>query len=69
MCMGVEGLSSVTLKVLCWMTREQQFIEFPKRVMLVIHSMRGGLNLAALCVMPSYVHALAYLCFRDNIIS
>ena len=24
------------------MTREQQFIEFPKRVMLVIHSMRGG---------------------------
>ena len=24
------------------MTRDQQFIEFPKRVMLVIHSMRGG---------------------------
>lgn len=24
------------------MAREQQFIEFPKRVMLVIHSMRGG---------------------------
>ena len=24
------------------MTREQQFMEFPKRVMLIIHSMRGG---------------------------
>jgi hypothetical protein len=25
-------------------------------------------DLAALCVKPGYVHALAYLCFRDNII-
>lgn len=25
-------------------------------------------DLAALCVMPGYVHALAYLCFRDNIV-
>ncbi len=26
-------------------------------------------NLAALCVKPGYVHAIAYFCFRDNIIT
>ena len=26
-------------------------------------------ELAALCARPGYVHAIAYLCFRDNIIS
>ena len=38
----VERPRSIKLKVLCWMTTEQQSTEFPKRVMLVIHSMRGG---------------------------